>query len=167
MPQAPDGVPSSTRAPLGSAAPAGGAPPRSADWLVEEVTVVDQVGPVLALVGAALGAAGGYLGALRGTSQRERAARREEWGRRFTAALDDVSSETFRRRELGRAVLVELASSALASPEERELARVVLDTGARIDARGSDVTAALQPGLTVDDVEFVEDNDGDVEGGAP
>ncbi len=125
---------------------------------------MDWLSPVFALIGAALGAGATYLGTRRGTRQRERAARREEWGRRFTAALDDISSETFRRRELGRAVLVELASSALADPEERDLALVVLDVGARIDARGSDVTAALHPGLTVDDVEFVQDTEED-EGG--
>ncbi len=126
---------------------------------------MDWVTPVLALVGAAAGASGTYVATQRGTRQRERAGQREEWGRRFTAALDDVASETFRRRELGRAVLVRLAQSGLATPEERQLAEAVLDAGARIDAHGSDVTRAV-PGLLVDEVEFVEDNGAD-EGGEP
>jgi hypothetical protein len=119
--------------------------------------------PLLAFLGAAVGAAGAYLGAQRATIQREQQARREEWGRRFSAALDDVAADTFRRRELGRVVLVLLAESRLADEEERLLARAVLQAGARLDDEGADVTRTA-PGLTVDLLDFVEDT-GREEGG--
>jgi hypothetical protein len=120
--------------------------------------------PLLAFLGAAAGAAGAYLGAQRATTQREQQARREEWGRRFSAALDDVAADTFRRRELGRVVLVLLAQSHLADEEERVLARAVLQAGARLDDEGEDV-ARTAPGVTVDLLDFVEDTEDDEEGG--
>lgn len=134
----------------------------------------EWVAPVLAFVGGALGA-GATFWAMRGdtrartkdagrdTRQREGQGRREEWGRRFTAALDDIASEDFRRRELGRVVLVALSTSRLAEPEERELADVVLSAGARIDAEG-DRTVIVPSGIAMDDVVVVEDDGDDEEG---
>jgi hypothetical protein len=119
---------------------------------------------LLAFLGAAVGAAGAYLAAARGLRQRERQARMEEWGRRFSAALDDVAADTFRRRELGRVVLVQLAGSRLADEEERVLARAVLQAGARLDDEGEDVTHTA-PGVTVDLLDFVEDTEDEQEGG--
>ena len=123
---------------------------------------------VLAFLGAALGAGLSYVASRREVMQREAAARRdrgqrqeqghlEEWGRRFTAALEDIASDTFRRRELGRVVLVELSESHLATQEERDLAKVVLDTGARLESDG-DVLASPPERLMVDDLEFVEED---------
>lgn len=119
---------------------------------------------LLAFLGGAVGAASAYLAAQRGTRQRERQARQEEWGRRFSAALDDVAAETFRRRELGRVVLVLLAESRLADEEERLLARAVLQAGARLDDEGEDVTQTAH-GVTVDLLDFVEDTEDEEEGG--
>ncbi len=127
-----------------------------------------------AFAGAAVGAALTYAATRRDTlarvtesrqdlSQREGQGRREEWGRRFTAALDDVASEDFRRRELGRVVLVALSTSSLATPEDRDLADAVLSAGARIDAEG-DRTIIVPAGISVDDVVVVEDDGDDEEG---
>lgn len=126
---------------------------------------------ILAFFGAAIGSGASFYAARRDTqaqaaasaqdlTQRERASAREEWGRRFTAALADITAEdSFRRRELGRIVLVELASSDLAAPEERELAESVLTADARLDADGDEVDLGAR-GMLVDDVIVVED-DGD------
>lgn len=119
-----------------------------ADWLT----------PLLAFVGAALGASATWWGMRRETAQQERQGQREEWGRRFTAALADITDSDPRRREIGRVVLVELAGSALATAEERRLAEQVLDAGARLDDAGDDVTAR-PAGVLVDELVFVEDTD--------
>lgn len=130
----------------------------------------------VAFVGAGLGGWLSYLASRRDARQRDRAARGdrgqreeqghlEEWGRRFTAALEGVASGSFRRRELGRVVLVQLSVSDLATPEETRLAEAVLDAGARLDEEGDDVTVR-RPGLTVDEVVYVEDNE-DEEGARP
>lgn len=73
----------------------------------------------LAPVASFLGAGLAYVGAWLGTRQRESQGRREEWGRRFTAALQAINSDDLRSRMLGRTLLAELAKSELASAEER------------------------------------------------
>jgi hypothetical protein len=129
---------------------------------------VDWATPVLAFIGGGGGAWLSYRAARRDTvarqegerhdlSQRETQGRREEWGRRFTAALDDIASDEFRRRELGRAVLVHLTISELATNEERELAKVVLDTGARLEDDG-DLLVDPPEGILVDDLRVEEDD---------
>ncbi len=128
----------------------------------------DWLGPALAFVGAGAGSVLSYVVARRDlrqrslearddVDQREDQSRREEWGRRFTAALDDIASGEFRRRELGRAVLVHLSQSELATEQERRLADVVLETGARLEADG-DVLRDLPQGITVDELSVEEDD---------
>lgn len=119
---------------------------------------MDWLTPLLAFVGAAAGAGASYVAAQRGTRQRERQGQREEWGRRFTTALDDVGSGEFRRRVLGRVVLVQLAESELAGVQDRRLADTVLEMGARLDADGDDVTLGMA-GVRMDVLEFVEDTE--------
>lgn len=94
---------------------------------------------LLAFVGGALGAALSYLAVVRGDRLREVAARREEWGRRFTAALDDLGDDSARRRLLGQTLLEELSGSALATDEERRLAVEVLTQAAATTADGHDL----------------------------
>ncbi|CAN7493879.1 hypothetical protein [Knoellia sp. LjRoot47] len=125
----------------------------------------------LAFVGAAIGSAGSFWAARRDTesearaaaddlSQRERASAREEWGRRFTAALADLNSdESFRRRHFGRIVLGAMVDSDLTSPEDRQLLEDVLLAHARFDQEGDEVGLGAE-GMLVDDVRVVED-DGD------
>ena len=103
---------------------------------------------VLAFIGAGLGGGLSYLASRRDVRQRDHGGpdvtgdsakeppHLEEWGRRFTAALEDIASDSFRRRELGRVVLVQLSASDLATPEETRLAEAVLDAGARLDEEG-------------------------------
>ncbi len=127
--------------------------------------MVDWLTPVLAFVGGAVGAAASYVATQRGTRQREGQGRREEWGRRFTAALEDIASASFRRRELGRVVLVQLTKSHLATAEERDLARTVLEAGARLEPDGEEILPSREL-AAMDDVEFVEDDEGnETEGG--
>ena len=131
---------------------------------------VDWATPLLAFVGGGGGAWLSYRAARRDTlarsegerhdlSQREGQGRREEWGRRFTSALDDIASSEFRRRELGRAVLVHLSGSELATQEERELADLVLERGTLLDDDGTPLPGAPE-GITVDDVTVEEDDGG-------
>ncbi len=134
----------------------------------------------LAFVGAGLGSWVSYVVSRRDVAQRERAASAdvsqrveqsnlEEWGRRFTAALEGVSSESVRQRALSRVLLVQLGQSDLATTEEKSLVLAVLDAGARFDGDGDDVTR-FRAGMLVDEVVYVEDtedNDPDSEGGAP
>lgn len=120
--------------------------------------MTDWLTPLLAFVGAALGAGATWWGMRRETAQQDRQGQREEWGRRFTAALADVTDADPRSREIGRVVLVELAGSALATAEERRLAEHVLDAGARLDDDGDDVTAR-PAGVLVDELVFVKDTE--------
>ena len=121
---------------------------------------------LLAFLGAGLGAGLTYAAALRGDRQRDTAARREEWGRRFTAALDDLGDASARRRRLGQVLLERLASSDLASREERSLARDMLAEAARSTPEGRDLATLLGPDLDLDDIEFVPDTGSDPEPGA-
>lgn len=121
------------------------------------MTSPDWLTALLAFFGAALGAGASYFGAQRGTSQREKQAQREEWGRRFTAALQDLGAEDIRRRTLGRELLVELAKSPLATAEERSTADRLLEAGARLDDQGTDVSR-VAAGLTLDDLSFQEED---------
>ncbi|MFW5474472.1 hypothetical protein ACOCJ5_14280 [Knoellia sp. CPCC 206450] len=126
---------------------------------------------ILAFVGAAIGSAASFWAARRDTeaesraaaddlSQRERASAREEWGRRFTAALADLNSDdSFRRRHFGRIVLGAMVDSDLTSAEDRRLLEEVLLAHARFDQEGDEVGLGAG-GMLVDDVEVVED-DGD------
>ncbi len=128
---------------------------------------------VLAFVGAGLGSAVSWAVARRDIAQREAAssadvgqrvqqANLEEWGRRFTAALTGVSSESPRQRALSRVLLVELGQSDLATEQEKALVLAVLDAGARIDGDGEDVTR-FRAGMLVDDIVYVEDTGDDTD----
>lgn len=65
--------------------------------------------------------------ASRGTQQREDAARREEWWRRFSWALAAIASDNDRESQLGYVVLSVLVESPLAGPDERAIARRASD----------------------------------------
>jgi hypothetical protein len=96
------------------------------------------------------------------TRQRKDHERREEWGRRFTSALDAIRSDHLRSRMLGRTLLVELAKSELASEEEHALAETLLTEEARFDPHGTDLRlVAAAPEL--DAIVFVEDDEGNEE----
>ena len=134
---------------------------------------MDWWSAALAFAGAALGSGLSWVAARRDVAQRERAARAdvgqrvqqanlEEWGRRFTAALTGVSSESSRQRALSRVLLVELGQSDLATEQEKALVLAVLDAGARIDGDGEDVTR-FHAGMLVDEIVYVEDTEEDTD----
>jgi hypothetical protein len=117
----------------------------------------EWVAPVLSFAGAALGASLSYLASGAGLRQQEMQGRREEWGRRFTAALDAASDADRLRHELGVVLLASLASSSLASDEERRLAKDLLNQAARYDPRGGDLRL-VHAGLDLDALRIVEEN---------
>ena len=116
----------------------------------------------LAPVATFLGAGLAYIGAWLGTRQREGQGRREEWGRRFTSALEAIKSEDLRSRMLGRTLLAELAKSELASAEECALAEILLTGEARFDPRGTDLRLVVA-GPELDAVVFLEDDEANEE----
>lgn len=118
-----------------------------ADWL----TVIAS------FFGAGLGAGLSYVAAQKATGQREGQGRREEWGRRFTAALGYFAERDARARELGRVMLTRLAQSELAGAEERTLADDLLSAEARHGIGGRDV-ATLAAGTSLDQLIFVEED---------
>jgi hypothetical protein len=67
-----------------------------------------------------------WRGTVGGTSQRETAARREEWWRRFQWASDLAVSEGEVQRQLGLTVMESQLESTLAGVDEKELAIAVL-----------------------------------------
>jgi hypothetical protein len=112
---------------------------------------------VLSFAGAALGASLSYVGTRAGTRQQETQGRREEWGRRFTAALESASDTERRRHELGLVLLTGLAGSSLASEEERQLAKDLLNQAARYDPRGGDLRL-VHAGPDLDALRIIEEN---------
>ncbi|MDQ1732407.1 MAG: hypothetical protein QOK10_2566, partial [Pseudonocardiales bacterium] len=112
----------------------------------------------LAALASFVGAGLAYLGAWRGSRQREHQGRREEWGRRFTSALDAIKSDDLRSRMLGRTLLAELATSELAGAEERSLAEALLTEEARYDPHGTDLRL-VAPGPELDGTRFIEDDE--------
>jgi hypothetical protein len=130
------------------------------------VSVADWLVPTSALVGAGLGAGLSYLGARAGahstnraTEQRESAGRREEWGRRFAAALSLLGEQSQRDRMIGRALLVQLLASDLATADDREVAAKILAADA-VDKPTQAALRALPAGPDLQDVEFVQDDSG-------
>jgi len=119
---------------------------------------IELVDGVFAFLGAGIGSAIAYLGTRSATRAERTARRREEWGRRFTAALEAVTSEDARRRATGRALLVELMRSELATEDDRREAAAVLEAAATHDVRG-DLRMA-PPAGDLDDLEIVRDTGG-------
>src|SRR4051812_39440530 len=116
------------------------------------------VAGLLAFFGAGFGSALAFW-ATRGATRTEREARRrEEWGRRFTAALTAVTAPDPVTRIAGRALLRELLGSELASPDDRKAAESVLAALATHDGRHRPI--AVPPG-DLDDVDIVQENGDD------
>ncbi len=120
---------------------------------------------MLAVGASFTGAALAFAGARLGSRQSEGASRREEWGRRFTFALESVQGSDERSRRIGRALLGELAGSELATDEERGLARALLIEDVTFDPAGADLRA-LPADLDLDATLFLEDDGSTSSGGA-
>ena len=117
----------------------------------------EWIAPAASFAGAVLGASLSYLGAQLGTRQQDVQGRREEWGRRFTAALDAIGYPQPRRRQLGLLLLGKLARSSLASDEERRLADELLSEAARYQPGGTDLRL-VHAGPELDALRLVQDN---------
>jgi len=113
--------------------------------------------PVLSFAGAALGASLSYLASGAGMRQQETQGRREEWGRRFTAALDAAVHPEPQGRLLGLLLLGKLANSSLATDEERQLVDELLTDAARYDVGGADLRL-VRPGTELDGLRLVEED---------
>ncbi len=125
------------------------------------------------LVGAGLA----YLGARRGSRPEQLAvtqSERDEWGRRFTTAIELMTDTDERRVLIGQALLGALLDSDLAQADDRRIATRLLRESALADL-GMPAAPALHDGVpgirpngpVVDDVEFVEDDGGIAEPTAP
>ena len=114
---------------------------------------------ILAFAGAAFGSAVGYRATLGATRVERDARRREEWGRRFTAALTAVTASDTRQADLGQALLMELVRSVLATDEDRREARAVLEVIAT--HRGGVDLRLVVPAEALDSAIVVEENGGE------
>lgn len=128
----------------------------------------------VSLIGAGLA----YLGARRGTRPEADAVtegRRDEWGRRFSTAIELMTRPGARDRSMGRALFDALLDSNLATADDRRIAEhlVTASVLAQLPASAqSELRAASARALphVVDDIQFVEDDGvsteaGDVETG--
>ena len=114
------------------------------------------------LIGAGLA----YLGARRGTRPEADAvteSQRDEWGRRFSTAIELMTRPGARDRSMGRALFDALLDSNLATADDRRIAEHLvtasvlaqLPVSAQSDLRAA--TAGVAPHV-VDDIEFVEED---------
>lgn len=76
---------------------------------------------LLTVAGAYIGSRLGAKANDRATEQRELAARREEWWRRFTWAAELALDQSSDRRTVGLTLMMKLARSSLAEHDEFEL----------------------------------------------
>jgi hypothetical protein len=127
-----------------------------------EVALVEVLTAMLAFAGAAVGAGVGYRASIRATGVEREARRREEWGRRFTAALTAVTASAASQVATGQALLLELVRSDLATEKDRSAARAVLEVVAT-NQGGVDLRLVVPP----EDVEseYVVEETGSTESG--
>jgi hypothetical protein len=84
----------------------------------------------MAFAGGGIGSVLTFVGVRAAAREDVTARRQEEWGRRFTFALEAYTSADVTRRRVGRRLLVELSSSDLASPQDRRVAWALVLAGA-------------------------------------
>ncbi|MEU3624841.1 hypothetical protein BS329_18015 [Amycolatopsis coloradensis] len=86
-------------------------------WQIAITAAIGVLAPTAAFFGARLGSRAND----RATEQRELAARREEWWRRFTWAAELAMDESAAKRALGLSLMMKLARSDLAQQDENDL----------------------------------------------
>lgn len=113
-----------------------------------------------------LGAALAYLGARQGTRSEAQAvteSQRDEWGRRFSTAIELMTRPGARDRAMGRGLLDALFESDLATADDRRIAERLLQASVLVDVPVATQRElgphAVRPSVEpVDDIEFVEDD---------
>lgn len=119
---------------------------------------VEWAAAAVSLLGAGLA----YVGARRGSRPDRDAvveSRRDEWGRRFSQAIELMGASTSSQRAIGRALFGALLESNLADADDVGLGEALLRAGV-IDPLPSQLRS---PGAgtvvkDVDEVQFVEDD---------
>jgi hypothetical protein len=120
----------------------------------------------VSLVGAGLA----YLGARRGTRPEADAvteSQRDEWGRRFSTAIELMTRPGAQDRSMGRALFDALLDSNLATADDRRIAEhlVTASVLAQLPVLAqAEVRAGSRPHV-VDDIEFVEEDGASTEAG--
>lgn len=119
------------------------------------MSLSDWLAPALSFLGGGLGAWLAFVGTRSSTRQAEVAGRREEWGRRFSQALVLLADEHPRQRQIGRALLVQLLNSELATDDDRATADRIIT----IDAEPTRTQLAALPSPDeLDAARFVRDD---------
>jgi hypothetical protein len=116
----------------------------------------------VSLIGAGLA----YLGARRGTRSEADAvteSQRDEWGRRFSTAIELMTRPGARDRSMGRALFDALLDSNLATADDRRIAEhlVTASVLAQLPVSAQSDLQAVSTGPrphVVDDIEFVEED---------
>ncbi|HEY8828833.1 MAG TPA: hypothetical protein VIM17_13865 [Jatrophihabitantaceae bacterium] len=86
-------------------------------------------------------------------------ARGRDLSRRFTAGVDALSAPDHRKRTLGRALLVQLLRSSLATDDDRAVAVGVLDADATYNpATGGDLRVIV-PGSELDETRLLREDE--------
>jgi hypothetical protein len=118
----------------------------------------ELVAGLLAFVGGGLGSGLAFWATRNATEVDRVERRREEWGRRFTSALDALTSTDNQRAATGRALVRELMRSELATADDRSAATAVLDADATHDPTGTELRSIVAP-EELDDTRIVQDTE--------
>lgn len=119
------------------------------------MSVGDWLAPALSFVGGGAGAWLAFLATRSSTRVADAAGRREEWGRRFAQALGLLADEHPRQRQIGRALLVQLLDSDLATGDDRATADRII----ALDAEPTRTQLAALPSPDeLDAARFVRDD---------
>jgi hypothetical protein len=116
----------------------------------------------VSLVGAGLA----YLGARSGTRPEAQAvteSQRDEWGRRFSTAIELMTRPGAQDRSMGRALFDALLDSNLATADDRRIAEHLVKASvlAQLPASAQPDLRTAPPGAllhVVDDIEFIEED---------
>lgn len=122
---------------------------------------------LLALIGVGVGAGLATWATHNATTVERSERQREEWGRRFTSAVEAFTATDDHRAAIGRALLLALLGSTLATVDDRQLVESLFDADATYNPVDTSDLRIIVPREELDDTNVVEDDEGtDGEGGA-
>ncbi|PZS26938.1 MAG: hypothetical protein DLM58_19660 [Pseudonocardiales bacterium] len=114
---------------------------------------------VSAFLGGGLGSVLAFWATRNATRLERGERRREEWGRRFTAAVEAFTDTDDHRAAIGRALLLALLDSALATMDDRQLVESLLDADATYNPIDTSDLRIIVPREELDDTRVVEDDE--------